>query len=52
MKDKSLIIRITQEEIDNITKAYKEHISKKDIEVITKSEFIRKIIREAIKDNK
>jgi hypothetical protein len=52
MKDKSLVIRITQEEIDDITQAYKNHITKSDADVITKSEFIRKVIREGIKNNK
>lgn len=52
MKDKSLVIRITQEEIDNITQAYKKYIAKNDTDVITKSEFIRKIIREGIKNSK
>jgi metal-responsive CopG/Arc/MetJ family transcriptional regulator len=49
MKDLNLIVRISQEEFDDINKAYKDHISKKETKIITRSEFIRQMIRDSIK---
>lgn len=50
MKSKNLVVRITEEEIANIDLAYKKYLAKDGTEIVTKSEFIRKLIREGVKN--
>ena len=48
MKNKSILIRITEEELDSLNKAYKKELINNDL--ITRSEFVRRMLALGIKN--
>jgi hypothetical protein len=52
MKNKTILIRLSDDELKEINFFYKRMISKSDSEIISKSEFIRRLIKSGIEDYK
>ena len=50
MKSKNLLIRISEEDIKEINSAYKKELV--DNELISRSEFIRRLIKKSLKEYK
>lgn len=50
MKAKSLLIRISEEEIKEINKAYKKELINN--ELISRSEFVRRLLRKGLEEYK
>ena len=52
MKNKTILIRLSDDELKEINFFYKREISNSDSEIISKSEFIRRLIKSGIEDYK
>ena len=50
MKTKNLLIRISEEEVKEINKAYKKELINSDL--ISRSEFIRRLLKKGLEDCK
>lgn len=45
MKNKTILIRLSDDELREINHYYKKELAKPEVEIISKSEFIRRLIK-------
>ena len=52
MKNKTILIRLSEDELKEINSFYKKELGNVKKEIISKSEFIRRLIKSGIEDYK